>query len=104
MRMLKIAVLIFIISIIAVLLFMKIDLTAHVFASAYGTETLYWRGDVYVSAYSYGTYHEGATIARTRDGWEINEVVGDKQHNYVVIRSFLDQYLLVRENYHNMKY
>lgn len=46
-----------------------------------------------------GEYSEGKTIAKTTDGWQINEVVEDDTHTFVVLRSFLDQYLLVKEDY-----
>lgn len=59
---------------------------------------LYWNGSVYVSC-SGNQYTEGKTIARTKDGWDINEVEEDDTHTFVVIRSFLDQYLLVKEDY-----
>lgn len=97
MRKLKNIIIMIVVLFIFTLLFLRIDLTAHVFLSANGDEILYWRGSKYIS--TPGTYEEGATIAITRDGWDINEVVGDRQHNYVVIRSFLDQYLLIREDY-----
>lgn len=60
-------------------------------------EGLYWNGYVYVPAG--GDYDEGKTIAKTTDGWQINEVEGDPEHIYVVLRSFLDNYLLVREDH-----
>ena len=58
-----------------------------------------WQGHTYVP-YSYnGTYHEGKTIAKTTDGLRINEVEEDPTHTFIVLRSFLDQWLLVREDY-----
>ena len=60
-------------------------------------ECLYWKGYVYVPAG--GDYDEGKTIAKTTDGWQINEVEGDPEHIYVVLRSFLDDYLFVREDH-----
>ena len=59
-------------------------------------ECLYWNGYVYVPAG--GDYDEGKTIAKTTDGWQINEVEGDPEHIYVVLRSFLVDYLFVRED------
>ena len=59
-------------------------------------EGLYWNGYYYVQ--TGGSYDEGKTIAKTTDGWQINEVEGDPEHIYVVLRSFLDNYLLVRED------
>jgi len=47
-----------------------------------------------------GLYRESNTeIGRTDDRFTIYEVVGDPEHNYVVVRSFLDQDLYVRESY-----
>jgi len=60
-------------------------------------EGVEWNG-VYYEGCS-AEYTEGKTIAKTKDGWHINEVVEDKTHTFIVLRSFLDQYLLVREDY-----
>ncbi len=58
-----------------------------------------WQGHTYVP-YSYpGKYHEGKTIAMTTDGLRINEVKEDPTHTFIVLRSFLDNWLLVREDY-----
>lgn len=58
-----------------------------------------WQGHTYVP-YSYpGEYHEGKTIAMTTDGLRINEVKEDPTHTFIVLRSFLDNWLLVREDY-----
>ncbi len=58
-----------------------------------------WQGHTYVS-YSYqGEYHEGKTIAKTTDGLQINEIKEDPTHTFIVLRSFTDQWLLVREDY-----
>lgn len=46
-----------------------------------------------------GKYKEGKTIAKTKDGFQINEVEGDESHTFLVMRSFLDQWLVVREDY-----
>ena len=46
-------------------------------------------------------YSEGKTIAKTSDGiYEINEVKEDPSHTFVVVRSFLDDSLYVRKDYH----
>lgn len=66
-------------------------------AKVVGENRVYWHGVEYVPAS--GEYREGKTIARTDDGWMINEVEGDKSHTYIVLRSFLDQYLLVRSDH-----
>jgi len=60
-------------------------------------EGVCWRDTLYVPAY--GEYSEGRTLAKTEDGWRINAVKEDPSHTFVVLRSFLDQYLLVREDY-----
>ena len=58
-----------------------------------------WQGHTYVP-YSYqGEYQEGKTIAKTADGLRINEVKEDPTHTFIVLRSFTDQWLLVREDY-----
>ena len=56
-----------------------------------------WQGVRYVPVT--GCCHEGRTIARTTDGWEIKEVREDPSHTFVVLKDFLDQVLLVREDY-----
>ena len=60
-------------------------------------EGVYWNNALYVPAS--GEYSEGKTIAKTNDGWQINEVEEDDTHTFIVMRSFLDQSLLVREDY-----
>ncbi|MBQ3009810.1 MAG: hypothetical protein IJA20_02430 [Methanocorpusculum sp.] len=60
-------------------------------------EGVYWKDTMYVP--SYGEYSEGRTIAKTEDGWQINEVEEDSSHTFIVLRSFLDQSLLVRDDY-----
>lgn len=60
-------------------------------------DQLYWDGTIYTICT--GIYTEGETIAKTQDGWSINEVEEDASHTFIVIRSFLDQYLMVREDY-----
>ena len=47
----------------------------------------------------YGKYREGKTIAKTKDGFQICEIEGDDSHTFVGMRSFLDNWLLVREDY-----
>lgn len=61
-------------------------------------ERLYWNGTTYI--YCAGKYTEGETIAKTKDGWEINAVKEDDSHTFVVLRSFTDQYLMVNEDFH----
>lgn len=60
-------------------------------------EEMVWNGREYTGAS--GEYSEGKTIARSKDGWNLNEVKEDPSHNFVVIRSFLDQYLYVASDY-----
>lgn len=59
---------------------------------------LYMDGTKYVEAT--GLYKESNTIiGKTNDNYTIYEVDGDSEHNYIVVRSFLDQTLYVREDY-----
>ena len=60
-------------------------------------EGVFWNGVLYVGAS--GDYSEDRTIAKTEDGWNIVSVKEDESHTFVVLRSFLDNYLLVREDY-----
>lgn len=60
-------------------------------------EGVFWNGVLYVGAS--GDYTEERTIAKTEDGWNIVSVKEDESHTFVVLRSFLDNYLLVREDY-----
>ena len=60
-------------------------------------EGVYWNDVLYIP--SSGEYTEGKTLAKTTDGWQINEVEEDPSHTFIVLRSFLDNYLLVREDY-----
>ena len=56
-----------------------------------------WKGVNYYNVY--GKYREGKTIAKTNDGFHICEIEGDDSHTFVGLRSFLDNWLLVREDY-----
>lgn len=57
-----------------------------------------WNGVFYKSCS--GIYEEGKTVAKTADGdRNINEVKGDTEHNFIVVRSFHDDSLLVRSDY-----
>lgn len=62
---------------------------------------LRWKGNEYVAVS--GKYHEGKTIAKTKDGFDINEVEGDDSRTFLVVRSFLDQWLVVRDSYNISK-
>ena len=58
---------------------------------------LRWKDNEYVA--TAGKYHEGKTIAKTNDGFQICEIEGDDSHTFVGLRSLLDNWLLVREDY-----
>ena len=60
-------------------------------------EKVFWNNALYVPCS--GSYSEGKTIAKTADGTRINEVKQDDSHTFIVERSFLDDHLLVREDY-----
>lgn len=61
-------------------------------------EGLNWNGAFYKSCS--GIYDEGKTVAKTSDGtWNINEIKGDPEHNFVVARSGTDDALYVRSDY-----
>lgn len=63
-----------------------------------GIEGMTWQGRSY-SAIS-GEYTEGRTVAKSKDGsWDINEVEGDPDHNFVVARCFTSQRLYVADDY-----
>ncbi len=67
-------------------------------SAKFGLESLVWNDRIYKSAS--GEYTEGRTIAKTEDRkWDINEVKEDPSHKFVVVRSFLDEYLYVAEDY-----
>ncbi len=57
-----------------------------------------WKGALYVPT-SAADYTEGKTIAKTTDNWQLNIVEEDESHTFMVMRSFLDQWLCVREDY-----
>lgn len=66
--------------------------------AVYSAEGLSWNSSFY--KFCSGIYEDGKTVAKTSDGsWNINEVKGDTDHNFVVVRSRLDDSLLVREDY-----
>ena len=66
-------------------------------AKRIGENDITWKGINYYSVY--GEYREGKTIAKTEDGFQICEIEGDESHTFVGMRSFLDNWLLVREDY-----
>lgn len=57
-----------------------------------------WKGELYIPT-SAADYTEGKTIAKTTDNWQLNIVEEDESHTFMVMRSFLDQWLCVREDY-----
>ena len=62
-----------------------------------GAEMMIWNGKSH--SIVNGKYTEGKTIAKSANGWNINEVKEDPSHTFVVARSFLDQYLYVADDY-----
>lgn len=56
-----------------------------------------WKGNLYIPC-SFDCA-EGRTIAMTDDGWRINAVEEDDSRTFLVLRSFLDEYTCVREDY-----
>lgn len=46
-----------------------------------------------------GVYTEGRTIAKGKDSWTIDAVREDPTHTFIVVRSFLDQNLMVSDDY-----
>ena len=67
-------------------------------SAEYTGEGLFWNGRVYRTA-GECDYTEGRVLAKTQDGWKVSEVKEDPAHNFVVVRSFLDNRLLVAEDY-----
>lgn len=66
-------------------------------AQRIGENDITWKGVNYYAVF--GKYSEGKTIAKTEDGFNICEVEGDDSRTFVGLRSFLDNWLLVREDY-----
>ncbi len=61
-------------------------------------ESVSWNGREYSNLG--GEYTEGKTIAWSKDlSWVINEVVEDPSHTFIVARRFLDDALLVSDDY-----
>ena len=62
-------------------------------SAMYKNGQIEWNGKIYVPC-GEQRYNEGRTLAKTTDGsWSINGEEGDSSHNFIVLRSFLDQYL-----------
>lgn len=86
-------IILFIVVAFFVVIYFSVDRTAE-FKGRY----LYWNNAIYEE--KAGAYSEGNTIAMTTDNkWSVNEVKGDDLHTFVVVRSFLDQYLYVKKDY-----
>ncbi len=60
-------------------------------------EYVSWNGKEYSNIG--GVYTEGRTLARGKDGWKIKMVEEDPSHTFIVARGFLDQALLVSDDY-----
>lgn len=61
-------------------------------------QCLYIDNEKYIP--SVGVYEETNTVlCKMKNDYTIYEVDGDTGHNYVVVRSFLDEQLYVKENY-----
>ncbi len=59
---------------------------------------LYWKGNHYVPVEGF-VYDEAKAVAQTKDGLTVSVVKGDRDRNYVIVRSLLDQCYLVRNDY-----
>ena len=64
---------------------------------SYGGD-LYWKGNHYVPVEGF-VYAEAKAAAQTKDGLTVSVVKGDRDRNYVIVRSLLDQCYLVRDDY-----
>lgn len=92
------AVIVFCIVLIVVMLLLWLcDIFKSDYSAEIKGESLLWNGKTYSPVG--GEYTEGKTIAKSKDGWDINEVKEDPTHNFVVVRSFLDNYLYVSDDY-----
>lgn len=67
-------------------------------SAEYTGEGLYWNGRVYRTMGDCD-YTEGRVLAKTHNGWKVCAVKEDPAHNFLVVRSFLDNHLLVAEDY-----
>ncbi len=68
------------------------DRAAHI-----SMEYVEWNGKKYSDIS--GEYSEGRTIAKGKGDWVINAVEEDPTHTFIVVRSFLDDRLLVSDDY-----
>lgn len=60
-------------------------------------EYVSWNGREYSNIS--GSYTEGKRIVKGKKAWEINAVEEDPSHTFIVARTFLDQRLLVADDY-----
>lgn len=67
-------------------------------SAVYKGEIVEWKGKTYVVSGS-TNYTEGKRIAKTKDGWSVNEVEEDPTHNAIVLRSFIDNFFYVAVDY-----
>ncbi|MBE6541335.1 MAG: hypothetical protein E7672_02685 [Ruminococcaceae bacterium] len=56
-----------------------------------------WRGENYVSCDAFYKYDR--RVAKTDDNFDVLTVKGDKERNFLILSSFLDSQLYVREGY-----
>lgn len=67
--------------------------------SAEGTlSDIYWKGNHYVQVSGFA-HDKTKAAAQTKDGFTVSVVKGDRDRNYIILRSFLDQWYLVRDDY-----
>lgn len=82
--------------------FLAHDIIAHFLVKDHSArwvnqDSFSWNGNIYTM--TSGRYREGRTIARTGDGFDINEVEGDPDHIFLVARMGIDQALYAQEDY-----
>lgn len=96
----RLAIFLLCFSLIAVAFLLKLwESGAFIFvrSAKIGSEFVIWNDKDY--SYINGIYSEGRTIAKGNNDWKINAVKEDPTHTFVVVRSFLDQYLVVSDDY-----
>lgn len=83
---------------LAVLCSLLICLAGCVVKAELGAEkSIVIKGEKYIEI-SIGFTKEGKTIARA-GSFDINEIPEDKSHNFLAVRSFLDDWTVVKESY-----
>ena len=94
----RIAIFCLLFVLVTIAILWKYDVFVFDRAEIVNSEQVVWNGKEY-SPVS-GEYTEGKTIAKRKDGnWEINSVEEDPSRIFIVARSFLDQYLMVADDY-----